>query len=148
MHATHAERPDRCGATACPNLCVESLPGCVPRTPTRLSAAASSTAEARHGRFLRARLSSGSASYSAERSLRCFSMPRQFSRRAGQLSLDRACEACTQLISFNFHILFLCTVRGTYSNQSSVAVTRSRFGRFRAVFRPNMCPAECLVLGV
>ena len=40
-------------------------------------------------------------------------------------------------------------VRGSCSNPNPVAVMRirSRFGRFRAVFRPNMRP-ECLVLAI
>ncbi len=38
-------------------------------------------------------------------------------------------------------------VRGPYPNQNPVALIRSRFGSFRAVFRPNMRP-ECLVLAI
>jgi hypothetical protein len=40
-------------------------------------------------------------------------------------------------------------LRGFYANTNSVAINRirSRFGRFRAVFRPNMRP-ECTVLAI
>ena len=86
-------------------------------------------------------------------------------------SIKPLCRVCSQKLKFlwptvaffepseyhlSIHSAYLAIrfeglpiVRGSCANTNSVALNpiRSRFGRFRAVFRPNMRP-ECLVLAI